>query len=180
MSLNQIIDINPAGPLVVDETLNLKAHQLRAHGDISAATFNGSPLNPIAYSTTVVPFTVVGYDGSEHAVTGIDTTGSMTFFKIGKMVFVTVPAFQVSTFVTGGAAQLLRIKFNSALPASLVPFDLHEVCVAVENGGTASATPGAASLAGSDHITVTSNAAAATFTVNCGVERPSVLAYYTA
>lgn len=180
MSLNQIIDLTPSSSLVVDQTLNLKAHQIRAYGDISAATFNGAALNPIPYSTTQVPFTIIGYDGTERAVTGSGITGTLTFYKIGKVVSVTVPDFQVTAFNAGGTNQFLRYKYNSPLPASLVPAIATSAAVSIESNSTIAQFPGSMLINGNDHIALQSDMASGQFIVSCGLTRPVTLVYSTA
>lgn len=178
MSLNQIIDQDPLASLVVDNTLNLKARKLRVFGDVSASSFsiNG---NAIPFQTVYsIPFTVVSYDTTvERPVTGVGTTGVVTFVKTGRSVVASIPAFGVSAYSGGAASQFLRIKFNSALPAGLVPFIDANAPFQSISGGVDETTPGVASLSGSLFIELISNYFASGFTVSCGVQEPFQMSY---
>lgn len=181
MSLNQIIDQDRLASLVVDNTLNLKARNLRVFGDVTASSFTVSGNSIPVQSTVSVPFTVVCYDGvTERSVTGNGVAGTLDFVKTGKLVTVLIPDFRVTAYSGGAAAQLLRIKFTSPLPASVAPSYPNSIPVTVESGSTTLSTSGLAFLIGTDHILLTSNAISGTFTVNCGVVRPSTLVYFTA
>jgi len=181
MSLNQIIDQDPLSSLVVDNTLNLKARKLRVFGNVEAGSFSVSGGGVPAQSTVSVPFTVVCYDGTtERAVTGIGVSGNLEFVKTGKLVTVLIPDFQITAFSGGAASQLLRIKYTSPLPVSVQPSYPNSIPVTVESGTTTLSTPGLAFILGSSHILLTSNSISGTFTVNCGVVRPSTLVYFTA
>lgn len=180
MSLNQIIDQDRLSSLVVDNTLNLKARNLRVFGDVTAGTFNGVPL--LAQTSTSIPYEVFGHDGvSDHGVTGVGVIGNMTFVKIGRVVQAILPEFTVSSFLSGGANQSLRIKFNSVLPASLIPAAGSSIAVRVESAGANLTTFGIAHLSTTgDFIEINSNASTGTFTVSCGLSRRATITYITA
>lgn len=178
MSLNQIIDQDPLVSLVVDNTLNLKARQLRVFGDVTAGSFNGGAVpSQTSYS---IPFDIVGYDAGEHGVTGSGVTGNMLFIKTGRVVSAFLPEFIVSSFLSGGASQDLRIKFLSTLPAALIPQQSSSIPVRVESGGVTLTSFGIAHLTAlGDHIEINSDAALGKFTVSCGVTRHACITYET-
>lgn len=179
MSLNQIIDKAPLAPLVCDKTLNLKAEQIRVIGDVTAATFNGGAVPQ--QSVTVVPFTIVASDGTERPVVGTGTTGNLTFIKVGRMVTVSLPPFDVSAFTGGGATQALRYKFTSPLPASLVPSHDCNVAFQAQSGTVVSASACRAELSATlPHVQLHSDYGSTGFTVHCGVERTFWISYTTA
>lgn len=176
MSLNQIIDQFPSNPLVVDKTLNLKAEQIRVHGDVTAGSFNGGTIPSI--STTVVPYTVVCYDTiTERPVTGTGVTGNITFVKIGSVVTASIPGFNVTAYSGGAASQFLRIKFDTPLPASLVPSLTATAPYTSQTGGVTQTTPGKASLNSSANIGLNSDYFLGSFTVSCGVVNSFQMVY---
>lgn len=178
MSLNQIIDQTPLSSLVVDNTLNLKARNLRVFGDVTAGSFNNGAI-PSQTSYTI-PYTVIGYDAGEHAVTGSGVIGSMLFIKTGRVVSAFLPEFIVSSFVTGGASQELRIKFDSVLPTAIIPQQSESTAVRVSSGGSTLTSFGIAHLVAlGDRIEVNSDAALGKFTVSCGITRHASITYET-
>lgn len=115
MSLNQIIDHDPTGNLVVDPTLILKAESIRLQNGISFAPAGTSYRSP-AYVVTLFS------SGSERLTVGTGRIGQLHLFKVGKQVTLRVPKFTINSAAVDGTG-VFYVNITPALPADWLPID---------------------------------------------------------
>lgn len=190
MSLNQIIDKDPLAPLVVDETLKLKAESLRVASYVSAESFI---LPSASADVLLLPYTIVYWDGSaERAVTmsAGSATGNLRIQKIARLATIQMPTFEVASAAVAGTGGQLRVKFTTALPAKFHPIggNLSAPLCGRNNGATTSSPMLFVLNTSNQYFSIYSNYAfgnittgiTGTSTINAGIEQDLNICYQCA